>query len=341
YWPLERYADRPFLRRWRQLSLEKLPLFLVSAASSVMTVIAQRAGGAVADTSALPFSARLGNAVVSYVAYIGKTVWPARLAAFYPHPEQSLPWSDVVAAAVVLIAITGAAVYFRRARYLLMGWLFFVVTLIPVIGIIQVGRQAMADRYAYVPCIGLFIVVAWGLGEIVEAISLPRALAGAVALAVIMALGAATMHYLSYWQNGVKLYTQASLVAGRPDFMLEELLGDAMVSAGRVGDAFQHYREACELRPNYAQCHYNMAEILFTRQQLREALEQYQLAASLSPSKDIALSCLINSGEILLELGDYQTAEMRLTAALQIDPNNSGALQLRQRALSQESGDHR
>ncbi len=341
YWPLERYEDYPFRRRWLQLSMEKLPLLLMSAASAVVTLVAQRSGGAVADTSVLPLSARLGNAIVSYVAYMGKTVWPAKLAAFYPHPEQSLPWSNVIAASVILVAITIAVLYFHRARYLVMAWLFFVLTLIPMIGIIQVGRQAMADRYAYVPCIGLFILIAWGLGEVVYATAISRVVPAVAALCLILAFAAVTARYLQYWQNGVKLFTQSRIVAGRPDFMLEELLADAMVSAGRVDEAFQHYREACVVRPNYAQCHYNMAEILFTRQRLRDALEQYQLAGSYSANKDMALSCLINSGEILLELGDYETAEMRLAAALQIDPNNNTALQLRQRAFSQKSSENR
>jgi tetratricopeptide (TPR) repeat protein len=154
------------------------------------------------------------------------------------------------------------------------------------------------------------------------------------ALCLILAFAAATTRYLQYWQSGVRLFTQARIVAGRPDFMLEELLADAKVSAGRVDEALQHYREACVLRPNFALCHYRMAEILFTGNQLRDALVQYQLAGSLTDSKDMALSCLINSGEILLDSGDYETAEKRFAAALQIDPNNNTALRLRQRAFN-------
>src|SRR5208282_4275488 len=144
YWPLERYEDLPFRRKWVRLSIEKLPLLAMSAASSALTMAAQRSGGAVADTSVLPPSLRLGNAIVSYVAYIGKMFWPAKLAIFYPHPQHSLPWSDVIAAAVILVAITMSVLYFHRARYLAMGWFLFGIMLVPVIGIIQVGRQGMA-----------------------------------------------------------------------------------------------------------------------------------------------------------------------------------------------------
>ncbi len=338
YWPLERYEDLPFRRKWVRLSMEKLPLLLMSAASSFVTMVAQRSGGAVADK---PLSLRLGNAIVSYVAYIGKTFWPAKLAAYYPHPWNSLPRSDVIAATVILVAITMAVLYFHPVRYLVTGWFLFVTALIPAIGIIQVGGQAMADRYAYVPCIGLFIIIAWGLSGLVRATAIPRVVPAVAALCLILAFAAATSRYLPYWQNGVKLFTRARIVAGRPDYVLEDLLADAMFSASRFDEAFLHYREACVLKSTDLRCHYNMAEILFYRNQLQDALEQYQLAGSLAVNQDIALSCLINSGEILLDLGDYETAEMKFAAALQIDPNNSTALLLRQRAFDQKSSENR
>jgi protein O-mannosyl-transferase len=337
YWPLKRLEYLPFWSKWAQLSIEKLPLLLMSAASSVVTMIAQRSSGAVVDTSSLPLSLRLGNAVVSYVAYIGKMLWPARLAVFYPHPQRSLSSSDAIAAAVILLAITIAVLYFHRARYLATGWFFFIITLVPVIGIVQVGRQAMADRYTYVPCIGLFIIIAWGLSDALDAFAIPRVIPAVAALCLVLAFSAATSHYLMYWQNGVKLFTQAKVLAGPPDPAIEEALGDAMIVDHQVYDAFQHYRESCVLRPRDAPCHYNMAEILFNRHQLRDALEQYQVALSLTDSKDMALSCLTNSGEILLDLADYATAEKSLAAALQIDPNNKTALRLRQQVLNQKN----
>jgi len=338
YWPLERYEDLPFRRKWVWLSLEKLPLLLLSAASSIVTMIAQRSRGAVASDSILPLSWRLKNAVVSYVAYIGKTVWPAKLAVFYPHPEDSLSWSDVIAAAVILVAITMAVLYFHRARYLAMGWFLFVITLIPVIGIIQVGRQAMADRYAYIPCIGLFIIIAWGLSSIVHAAGLPRVVPGVAALCLILASATLTSRYLPYWQSGVQLFTHARMVAWRPDSVMEEVLAEALFAVGRYDEAFPLSQEACVLRPEDANCHYHLAEILFfVRRQLPDALEQYELAARFTRAKDVELRSLINSGEILLDLGDYETAEVKLAEALQIDPNNSSALLLRQRAFSQRS----
>ncbi len=265
YWPLQRYSDLPFRHKWVRLTREKIPLVLLSAASSVLTMLAQRSVGAVPGAAELPLSWRLENAAVSYVAYIMKMVWPAKLAVFYPHPWHALPLPDVIASTMVLVAISVAVLFFHRARYLVTGWFLFVVTLIPVIGIVQVGRQAMADRYAYIPCIGLFIVIAWGLGSIVEAAALPRVVPAMTALCLIAALAVVTSRYLPDWQDGVQLFTQARNVASQPDFMIEEGLAENLASAGRYDEALAHYREACTLRPDYARCHDKMEELLVKR----------------------------------------------------------------------------
>jgi hypothetical protein len=319
-----------------------MPLLLMSVASSAVTIAAQHSAGAMADTSVVPFSLRMENAIVSYGAYIGKTFWPAKLAVFYPLPEHSLPWSAVASSTVILLVITLAVFYFRRARYLVMGWCLFVTTLIPVIGIVQVGSQAMADRYAYIPCVGLFIIVAWGLSDAAgNAAILPRFVPGVAALCLISVFAAATTHYLQYWQNGVKLFTQASIVAGRPNVMIEKTLGDSLAFVGRDNEAFMHYREACMLQPSDAVCHFNMAKLLAGRRQFKDALEQYRLAGIYTNSKDTELLCLTDSAEIMLEIGDYETAEARLAAVLQLDPSNPNALLLRQREISQRSNEKR
>lgn len=343
FWPLESYSDVPVRDTWLRLVTEKLPLFAMSAASCAITFVASHSfGGTVANRASLPSSLRLENAAVSYATYIGKMLWPARLAVYYPHPMRSLEASDAVVAAILLVAITAAVLYFRRSRYLVVGWFLFVITLIPVIGIVQVGHQAMADRYAYIPLIGLFIIMAWGLSDIVEATGVPRAVPAAAALCAMVALSACTNHYLQYWQNGATLFTQARRVAGRPDFFLEEPLADGLFSNGQLDEAVQHYREACRLRPSYFFCHYNMAQVLLKEHQLPQALEQYQLALRLAVSQDMALSCLIKSAEILLELGDNEAAGTELARALQIDPGNAVALRLREKMshqVNREKGD--
>jgi len=340
YWPLQRYEDLPYRRRWVRLSVEKLPLLLMTTASCAVTLIAQRSGGALVGTSAVPLSVRLENAILSYVRYIEKTFWPAKLAAFYPHPEHSFPWFEVIPAAILLIAITVAILRSRWARFLVTGWFLFVIALIPVIGIVQVGHQAMADRYAYIPCIGLFLVIVWGLNEVVSRIPINPIVPAVAGMCLIMVLSVATRYYLAYWQSGLTLITQARSVVGKPDWMLEELFADALVSAGRVDEAFEHYSQACGLNPKFADCHYNMAEILYTGHQLQNALEQYQLAGRSTDSREMAFSCLINSGQILMELRDYKTAEMEFATALQLDPGNATVLSLRQQAFAQANGSH-
>jgi protein O-mannosyl-transferase len=341
YWPLRRFENLSARPKWTKLSLEKLPLLLMSAASSIVTIIAQRSGGAMADATVVPlFSVRLGNTIISYVAYLGKIVWPSNLSVFYPHPERAWPWPDVMAAAFILIAITAGVLRLRRERYLAVGWFWFLITLVPVIGLVQVGRQAMADRYVYVPCVGLFIIVAWGLCDLASAAAMPRAIPALAACGVILVLAAATNSYLPYWQNGVKLFTRAAEVASHPDYTIEEALGDAFSAAGQETEAYRHYGNTCTLVPNYPLCHYNMAGILFHRHQLRDALDQLEITLRLTNNKDIALSCLINSGEILMALGDSRTAQTRFAAALQIDPGNEMALRLQRLTFNPENAGH-
>jgi len=337
YWPLKRLEELPFSRRWARLTTEKIPLFLLSALSCGLTGVAQRSGGSVVPLSVLPMSTRIENAVISYVIYIGKALWPTKLAAFYPHPAStlgySLPLDEAIASAIILLGISGLTLWFRRAPYLAMGWFFFLTTLVPVIGIVQVGYQGMADRYAYIPCIGLFIAIVWGLAALVEDRRVVRVVLLLAALCVISGFAAATVHYLGYWQNGVKLFSQARVAWGRPDPYLEQLYGEALSSAGRVDEALQHYRESCVLGPRSEHCHYEIAQILFDRHQFREAIEEYQLALLFTGNRELALSCLNKSGEALMDLGDYRNAEAEFTTALQIDPNNATTLSLRQQAF--------
>jgi protein O-mannosyl-transferase len=168
FWPLQRFPQTPISR----LVLEKIPLLALSAASAVITLYAQRTGGAVGSTQLLPLSMRVKNAIYSYFIYADKALWPSQLAVFYPHPEGSLALWKVLGAAAVLITITAVFWHFRERRYLLAGWLWFLITLAPVIGIVQVGRQAWADRYAYFPLWGLFVIGVWLLSEAATRIKL-------------------------------------------------------------------------------------------------------------------------------------------------------------------------
>jgi hypothetical protein len=341
YWPLERYEELPFRRKWVRLAVEKMPLLLMSAASSAVTIVAQRSSGAVADSSALPLSLRLGNAIVSYVAYIGKTVWPAKLAVFYPHPEHSLPWYSVAGSTVILVVITMAAFYFHRTRYFVVGWCLFVTTLIPVIGIVQVGRQAMADRYAYIPCIGLFIILVWGFSSIADKASMGRVVQGFASLCLIVAFTLASSHYLQCWQNQVSLFTQARNVAVRPDPVIEVALADGLWDAGRTDEALEHYQLGCALNASDPLCHYDIAQILFDKNEFSKAIEECHIAARLADNQrisDFVVGCFIRSGVVMMNFGAFDAAEREFEAALTIAPSDQTALHLREENLRRKKG---
>lgn len=296
YWPLKRLDDLPFSRRWTRLVLEKIPLFLMSAVSSVLTEMAQRSGGSVMQLVLEPLSTRLENTVTSYIAYVGKILWPAKLSTFYPL-EFSPPLGDVIAGAVLLIGLSALALYLRRAPYIAVGWFFFLITLVPVIGIVQVGFQGMADRYAYIPAIGLFIALTWGLAAVVEQLPMARVALALVALCLISGFATATVRYLRCWQNGVTLFAQARVAYGRPHMWLEQLYGNALLSAGRTEEAFQHYQESCALDSENQYCHYEMGHILLAWHRFRDAIREYRFALMLTSHPQIKVLCLSESGK--------------------------------------------
>ena len=250
YWPLERNGNSPPRRKWLNLAIEKVPLLVMSVLSSWVTIVAQRTGGAVAALSGLPLTLRIANAFVSYATYFWKTFWPVPLAVWYPHPEQSLGWGHVLVSVLILVLITLSVCYFSRIPYLITGWFFFLVVFVPVIGVVQVGHQAMADRYAYLPCIGLFLILSWGLEAIARSAAMPRLATGTLALGMIVAYASVTAHYLPNWQNGVSLFTHARQVLGQTDPTLEESLADALLAEGRYEEAFVHYRETSSCNRN-------------------------------------------------------------------------------------------
>ena len=337
YWPLNRGAELLFARRWAKLTIEKLPLFAMSAASSVLTEVAQAGGGSVMGLSLLPISTRVENAVISYVAYIGKIVWPARLATYYPihfHPAHG----DFIASAAILIGISAAVFHFRRFPYLIIGWLFFLITMLPVIGIVQVGFQGMADRYTYIPAIGLMIALAWGFADLVQAVPAGRASLCAAAVAAAVALSIANVRYLRDWKNPVTLFAHARAAWGQPDLWLEQLYGNALFSAGRIDEALQHYQTSCAIQPRTEYCHYNIAHIFSGRGQYLDAIREYQLALEFTANRDMALLCLTESAEAEVQLGDYAAAQNAINQALKIDPSNAAALRLRSQIVSTKGG---
>ncbi len=299
YWPLRRmFAANDDLsgkapdtrlpgKSLTWLIVEKLPLFVLSAASAVLTIKAQAMTGALNGIfTSYPFSIRLENAIVAYVRYMGKAVWPSHLAVFYPHPETLLdPW-QVAAAAVVLLMITALVIAGRHHRYFLVGWLWFLGTLIPMIGLVQVGAQAMADRYAYLPFIGLFIMICWGVAEFQPAGGSARSewteeghtsstWLTIACLGMLLALAAVAHQQLWYWRNSAALWEHAAEVT-RGNWMAEDMLGSVMLEAGKPDRSLAHYYRALDLNPDDPISNINVGNWNLYAGKPREAIEYYQ-----------------------------------------------------------------
>jgi tetratricopeptide (TPR) repeat protein len=288
YWPLRRLGRRAWL--------EKIPLLALSAAASFATLRAQRAIGATDFGDAIPLGQRLANAIESYVAYLGLGLWPSGLAVFYPHPGASIPPLRVAAAACALAALCAAALRLRRSRpYLLVGWLWYLGTLVPVIGLVQVGGQARADRYTYVPLVGLAIALAWGAADLVRTRAGSRALA-AVGAAAVAALAAAAWVQVGYWRDSLTLLERNLAVA--PDsYVAHAQLAVVHVRKGRLERAEPHVREAYRLMPEMGR--ENLIRFLLTAGLRSErqgdaagAVERYREARRLAPEDERAQAAL-------------------------------------------------
>jgi Tfp pilus assembly protein PilF len=330
YWPLRRVADGEALSGTRlsfvRLVLEKVPLLALSAASSWITIYAQRAGGALGNTELLPPGLRIQNAIYSYVAYIGKGIWPSGLAVFYPHPEQSLAGWKVTVAALFIVAISAIAwIYRERRRYLLAGWLWFLVAMVPMIGIVQVGRQAMADRYAYLPFVGLFIIAVWGCAEVFERLHLSGFAEGAIAGAVLVAYASTAFLQINYWHNSYTLFSHALQVTRR-NGVAEDNLGAALMEMGRPDLALPHFEAAAKYMPQLSTAHYNLGVLQQQQNHPEAAIGEYELALKYSSDANEAAQAHSNLGFLRMDAGDLKAAIEQFTAALQINPERQNSL---------------
>ena len=324
YWPLRRLSPATGGGAFavpRRVVFEKLPLLALTAASCVATYFAQ--GEAVAPIDLIPLSARIANAVVSYAAYMGQLFIPRGLAVFYPHPGSGLPIEKVVVSAVVLAVVsTLALVWRRRYPYLFVGWFWYLGMLVPVIGLVQVGSQAMADRYTYLPQIGLCLSVAWGGAQLTASWRYRRLACGAVAgiaLAVLIGLG---WRQVSYWRTSETLWTHTLASTGR-NFTAHSNLGDALAESGKVEAAIVQYRKALDIRPASAKVNYNLGNSLARKGQVEEAVAHYRRALELAPDHAKAHN---NLGIALEGIGQVDAAVVHYRRALEINPGLADAL---------------
>ena len=328
FWPLERMpvpcsiGDAQVWKRAGRLLLEKIPLLAMSIASSWITVVAQHRGEAMTSTAALAMQQRIGNAIVAYAKYMGKMSWPSGLSYYYPHPGNRLATWEILAAAVLLFAITAVVWRNRERRYLVFGWTLFVVTLLPVIGIVQVGLQAMADRYAYIPLIGLFVMMVWELSEAAERWHIPAAAQGAVAAALAFALGAVTVINIGYWRDSVTLFSHAREVVPYANTRIETNLGAALVDSGRTDEGIEHFKIAESLAPDLFVAHFNIGYALAQAGDNARAQPELLEALRMATTSEEKSRALNNLAAAYLDLGKNERAERAFSELLKLQPNS-------------------
>ena len=285
---------------------------------------AQQAGGAVRSTAQFSLGVRVENAVVAYATYLWKMIWPSHLAPLYPHPGDSLAAWQVLISALVLLAVTGAVLRFRSRRYLLTGWLWFLGTLVPVIGLVQVGDQAMADRYAYIPLIGIFVMIACGAADLADTRQIRFSARVVPASCVLLALSFATHRQLGYWSSNYDLWTHALAVTDR-NFIAQNNLGGALLLLDRPDEAYSHFQAAAEINPNDPMSRSNLGAYLQEHGKLSEAMEQYDRTISLTSDAGLLAATYANLGAAYRKLGEDEKARESFDQALRLNPNQSNA----------------
>jgi tetratricopeptide (TPR) repeat protein len=315
-WPLSR-GSLAHINGWFRLVLEKIPLVGLIVASSIVTLIAQRGGGAVVNVQQLPLEGRISNALLSYVSYLWKAVWPTHLAAFYPFPHD-IPFSWVAASAVTLLGLSAVAWRLSRSYpFAFVGWFWFVLTLIPVIGLVQVGSQAMADRYTYVPLVGVFIIVAWGVPAVSTRWSVPMNAVRVSALVVIGALTAAGYVQAGYWRDSTSLWQHAVDVSSGDSFVAHAALGAILEAEGKPEEAMGHYYNAVRSNPDFPDGHLSLGAKLVDRGRVDEAMAEFSEALRLRPDYPEARLSL---GMALASKGRTDEAIAQYTEAIRLQP---------------------
>ena len=305
-----------------RLLLEKIPFLALSVVSMCLSYLPLQQRERVISTEAVPMMLRIANALVSYVRYMKNMFWPKDLAIFYPYPDTIAIW-QTIGALLLLVCVSVLLMWvFRGKRYLAMGWLWYVGTCIPVIGLVQAGLwPAMADRWMYVPFIGLFILIAWGVADIAAKWRYRRIALGTSALMVLLALTVCTRLQLRHWRNSVTVFGHALAAAGGSSSMHNNL-GLALQLQGSVDEAIEHYHQALEFDPNHAKAHNNLGNALLLQGDPNQAISHYQRALQVEP--DFA-EAHYNLGNMLQLQGKPEAAISHLRRALQVKPDYAKA----------------
>jgi predicted negative regulator of RcsB-dependent stress response len=331
YWPLQRMngQKRPedstsahSQRSFSFLVLEKLPLLLLALCSAVVTVAAERSTDTVRSGFTL---ARIGNALVSYIRYLGKAFWPAKLAVMYPYHGHSIPAWAVLSSATTLLFVTAVILHFRSHRYLVVGWFWFLGTLVPVIGIVEVGMQAMADRYAYLPFIGLFVAVVWGVAETARWRKIPTAWLAVPSVLILAILGMLTRHQIPYWHDGETMWRHTISVTGR-NTVAHDGLGYTLAEEGRVEEAIAEFNTVEAMHGYGAPALLQVGAFEQNHGHLQDALRQYKESLDVSADANERSEASARMGAAFVQMGDIANAKLGYGYALQQNPRNTFAL---------------
>ena len=343
YWPFARIEWRTdidfkrFAKAWWPLIREKLPLCLIVAPFLFVTYFTQAHEGAVADSIAAPLSWRVANSLVSYAKYLFLTFWPQGLAIYYPSVDYTPAWQWVTAV-ILLVVITAVAFHNAKERpYVISGWLWFLGTLVPVIGLVQIGSQAMADRYTYVPSIGLFVALVFGLGQLARSWGIGRVAVTTASTAVILVLAALTVWQVRRWHDSETLFTYVLSVTS-DNRVIQNNLGSYLGQQGRHGEAITHFAEALRIKPDYFDALENMGFALMKQGKTEEAIDLYQRMMRMKPESP---KIHLQLGRAFADQGKNEEAVREFRRALEVAPNdfesrmNLGQMLTRQGNLSE------
>jgi len=315
YWPLERKISL-------RLLVEKIPLFICSIASSVATFFVQQKGGAMSNTESFGLIIRINNAIAAYVMYIIKMIWPSRLAVLYPHPGASLPSMQIIICVLLLALLSIGFLYFgRRYKFLAVGWLWYLGMLVPVIGLVQVGSQAMADRYTYMTLTGLFIIIAWGAKEFIPKWRYKNTILGGLVVIALFACAAGASGQLRYWKNSLTLFDHTLRVTEDNYFILSNYT-TYLSETGRFNEAIEEFNKLLKIQPDSAEVHNNFGNALMQADKTQQAIEHFELAIKYKPD---LVEAYCNLAGALKKQGKLEEAVSYFMQAVKIKPDDVDA----------------
>jgi Flp pilus assembly protein TadD len=330
YWPLGRLqwknmrsANDAAIPRssFFRLLWEKIPLFALTAVITVATIVVQEKVGALKSLETFPLNTRIANALVSYASYMVKMIWPSNLAVYYPHPH-TIPFWQIAGSGLLLICVSVLVVKATKNRpYLAVGWLWYLGTLVPVIGLVQVGSQAMADRYTYVSLIGLFIMIAWGVPSVLTGWRYRRTACALGSAILLLGCAVGTWRQIGHWQNSVTLFQHTVRVTSDNHFAHNNL-GVALATRGRLAEAIYHYFQALRLKADRAEVHNNLGNALAAQGNVDRAMNHYYQALKIDSNNARAYN---NLGNLLVNQGKTEEAIEHYTKALRLKPDYAGA----------------